>query len=155
MPRYFCCSCSACVIVHASFFKVIIELYRIMLGSYIFQARRFDDIMGRIKGVEDQLKLLFSSGIATALSTPPQNSAVTFARQLAPTSWPAVTIHQPAVATNQPAVATHQSAVSTNQPAVATHQSAVATNQPAVATNHVMIPNELATYNVVSILCMQ
>ena len=55
-----------------------------MLGSYIFQTRRFDEIMGRIKGVEDQLKLLFSSGIATALSTPPQNSAVTFARQLAP-----------------------------------------------------------------------
>ena len=27
-PRYFCCSCSACVIVHASFLKVIIELYR-------------------------------------------------------------------------------------------------------------------------------
>ena len=119
-----------------------------MLRSYIFQAHQFDDIMGRIKRVEDQLKLLFSSGIATLLFTPPQNSAVTFAHQLAPTSWPAVTTHQPAVATHQPAVATHQ-------PAVATHQSAVATNQPAVATNHVMIPNELATYNVVSILFMQ
>ena len=140
-----------------------------MLGCYIFQARRFDETMDRIKGVEDQLKLLFSSGIATALSTPPQNSAVTFACQLAPTSWPAVTTHQPAVATNQPAVTTHQSAVATNQPAVATNQPAVATNQPAVATNqpavatnqpavttsHVMIPNELATYTVVSILFMQ
>ena len=147
-----------------------------MLGSYIFQARQFDDIMGRIKGVENQLKLLFSFGIATALFTPPQDSAVTFAHQLAPTSWPAVTTHQPAVATNQPAVATnqpavathqsaiatnqlavatHQSAVATHQSAVANHQSAVATNQPAVATNHVMIPNVLATYNVVSILFMQ
>ena len=57
-----------------------------MLGSYVFQEYRFDQIMGRIKGVEDQLKLVFSSGIAAALSTAPQNSAVTFAHQLAPTS---------------------------------------------------------------------
>ena len=79
----------------------------IMLESYIFQAHQFDQIMGSIKGVEDQFKFPFSSGIATALFTPPQNSTITLAHQLAPTSWPAVITHQSAVATNQAAVATN------------------------------------------------
>ena len=84
--------------------------------------RQFNnEYMGRIIGIEDQLKLLFSSGIVTALSNPPQKSAVTFTHQLAPavTSQPAVATNQPAVAANQPAVVTNQPAVAPNQPAVA------------------------------------
>ena len=40
----------------------------------LFQNNRFDQILNRMKGIEEQLKLPFTSGIAAALSTS-QNSA--------------------------------------------------------------------------------
>ena len=87
-----------------------------MLVCYIFQACQFDQIIGRIEAVEDQLKLLFSSGIATALSTPPSSSAVAFAHQLTPANWPVVTTHQPAAAIHRPVVTTYQPAAAIHQP---------------------------------------
>ena len=101
-----------------------------MLVSCVFQIHRFDVIMDRIKGIDDQLKLLFSSGVATALSTSPQNSAV----QLALTSRPAITTDPSAIAIIQPVSATKQPTVATKEPAVVNYQPIVATNKPAVST---------------------
>ena len=73
----------------------------IIVHASLFQNRRFEEIMLRFKAVEDQLKLLFTSGIAAALSSPSMSSLPLdeVVRRLQPgmISPPAVTPAPPAL----------------------------------------------------------
>ena len=112
-------------------FKFLIFYSSCVLTIYIihaslFQNRQFDQILSRIKGIEDQITLLFTSGVAAVLSSS-QNSASVSLNNL---------VRNLTTTTSQP-TATRQSGI-INQPVVGNQylsQAAVINQSPATVIN--------------------
>ena len=63
-------------LVYLSTYICAYYVYILYIVPSLFQNNRFDQILNRMKGIEEQLKLLFTSGIAAALSTSQSSASV-------------------------------------------------------------------------------
>ena len=120
---------------------------------YGWKISQFDQILNRMKGIEEQLKLLFTSGIAAALSTSQNSTSVSLpfnelVRSLTAATSQPVIIQAPVTPAITPAVTlTIMSAVT---PTITPSVTPAAT--PTITTNQTPAAvNALAADNVVSI----
>ena len=92
--------------VHLSTYICAYNVCVLYVVPSLFQNNRFDQILNRMKGIEEQLKLLFTSAIAAALSTSQNSASVSLPlinSLTAATSQPAI-IHSPVTPAITPSV---------------------------------------------------